>query len=73
MEKRLEAELERTKLTNYILKKENELLLGTIGSLAKEKKELLEKIKIMEQREETFAFKVKRKIINAIKKIIGRK
>lgn len=44
MEVKVEVELERAKMRNYILEKENEILLGSIGALAKEKKQLIEEI-----------------------------
>ena len=36
-----EIEIERIKMKNYILEKENEILLGTIGILTKEKEEMI--------------------------------
>ena len=39
-----EVELERVKMRNYILEKENEILLGNIGALTNEKRELLKEI-----------------------------
>ncbi len=39
-----EVELERAKMRNYILEKENEILLGNIGALTNEKRELLKEI-----------------------------
>ena len=44
MEEQLKVELERIKLTNYILQKENEILLGTIGIVTREKQDLLNEI-----------------------------
>lgn len=44
MEVKAEVELERAKMRNYILEKENEILLGSIGALAKEKKQLIEEM-----------------------------
>ena len=39
-----EVELERAKMRNYILEKENEILLGNLGILTNEKRELLKEI-----------------------------
>ena len=36
-----EVELERAKMRNYILEKENEIVLGNLRCLANEKRELL--------------------------------
>ena len=44
MEEQLKVELEKIKLTNYILQKENEILLGTIGIVTREKQDLLNEI-----------------------------
>ena len=69
MEENIKIELERANLTNYILKKENEILLGTIGVLAAEKQELL---KELENSKKGIVYKVARKSKNIIKKIIRR-
>lgn len=45
MEEQEKIELERAKMRNYILEKENEILLGTIGMITKEKKELINQVK----------------------------
>ena len=37
MDENLKVELERAKMRNYILEKENEILLGSIGALSNEK------------------------------------
>ena len=44
MNENIEVEFERAKMRNYILEKENEILLGKIGAVCKEKEELLKKI-----------------------------
>lgn len=44
MDEDLKVELERVKMRNYILEKENEILLGSIGILSNEKRNLLEEI-----------------------------
>lgn len=49
MEEKTEVELERAKMRNYILEKENEILLGSIGALAKEKKQLIEEIQKLKE------------------------
>lgn len=69
MEENTKIELERANLTNYILKKENEILLGTIGALAAEKQALL---KELENSKKGIVYKVARKSKNIIKKIIRR-
>lgn len=45
MDENLKVELERAKMRNYILEKENEILLGSIGALSNEKKKLLEELR----------------------------
>ena len=65
MEENAKIELERANLTNYILKKENEILLGTIGALAREKQELL--IEVEKYRQDIF-YRVARKLKNIIKR-----
>ena len=48
-----EIEIERIKMKNYILEKENEILLGTIGILTKEKEEMIkEKEEMIKEKEE---------------------
>lgn len=42
----LKLQNQRLKVSNYILRKENELLMGNIGLVCKDKEELLEKEKI---------------------------
>ena len=44
MNENIKSEFEKAKMKNYILEKENELLLGKIGAVCKEKEELLRKI-----------------------------
>ena len=39
-----EVELERAKMRNYILEKENEIVLGNLRCLANEKRELLKEV-----------------------------
>lgn len=72
-----EIEVERIKLTNYILQKENEILLGTIGIMAREKEQMLEEkeqiLKELEANKQTINYKLKRKVKNGIKKIIRSK
>lgn len=70
MEENSKIELERANLTNYILKKENEILLGTISALAREKQELL---KELENYKKSKIYRVARKSKNIIKKIIRRR
>ena len=49
MGEKTEVELERAKMRNYILEKENEILLGSIGALAKEMKQLIEEIQKLKE------------------------
>ena len=44
MNEDIKVELERAKMRNDILEKENEILLGSIGILSNEKRDLLEEI-----------------------------
>ena len=44
MDEKLNIELQRAKMSNYILKKQNEMLMGTIGALSKEKEELIKRL-----------------------------
>lgn len=46
---KLELENERLKVSNYILKQENELLMGNIGLICKDKEELLKKLEKKEE------------------------
>lgn len=61
----IEVELERAKLSNYILKKENETLLGTIGALVNEKEELLKQVDSLTNSK---LYRVKRKIVKIIRR-----
>lgn len=70
MDEETKLELERAKLKNYILQKENEILLGTIGMMAKEKKVMKDEI---EKHRKSISYKIKRKIKDIIKFIIGKK
>ena len=70
MEEQTKVELERAKLANYILKKENEILLGTIGMMAEEKKDMNEEL---ENHRKSISYKIKRRCKNIIKSIIGKK
>lgn len=70
MDEETKLELERAKLKNYILQKENEILLGTIGMMAKEKKVMKDEI---EKYRKSISYKIKRKIKDIIKFIIGKK
>lgn len=53
-----EVELERAKLSNYILKKENEILLGTIGILSRDKEALITELESIKN-SKTFKIKAK--------------
>lgn len=58
-------ELERVKLTNYILQKENEILLGTIGMVTKEKSALITEL---EELKNSKTYKITRKINEIIRR-----
>ena len=70
MEENTKIELERANLRNYILEKENEILLGTIGTLAREKEQILIDL---ENCQKNIGYRVTRKLKNGVKKIIRRK
>lgn len=57
-EKNIEIELERAKLSNYILKKENEILSGTIGIISRDKEALIAEL---ENIKNSKTFKIKEK------------
>lgn len=60
------VELERLKLTNYVLQKENEILLGTIGIITRDKAKLIEELEILKNSK---SYKITKKI----KKVLRRK
>ncbi len=64
-EKNIGIELERAKLSNYILKKENEILSGTIGIMARDKEALLDEIKAIKN---SRTFKIKEKIDKIVRR-----
>lgn len=66
MEEQLKVELERAKMTNYILQKENEILLGTISMMAVDKQDLMQQL---ENSQKSFANRAVRKF----KRILRRK
>lgn len=70
MEEKIKTELERANLKNYILQKENEILLGTIGSLANEKEQMAVEL---ENYRRKISYRLTRKLKNGVKKIIRRK
>lgn len=41
MSNNIEVELERAKIRNYILEKENEIIMGNIGVISRDKEELI--------------------------------
>lgn len=65
IQKDIALELERAKITNYILQEENELLLGTIGMISKEKETLLFEL---EEYKKSKTYKIMKKIKSIIKK-----
>lgn len=64
-EMNVEVELQRAKLSNYILKKENETLLGTIGALVNEKEELTKQVDSLTNSK---LYRLKRKIGKIIRR-----
>ena len=54
----IEVDLERAQLSNYILKKENEILLGTIGILSRDKEALITELEAIKN-SKTFKIKAK--------------
>lgn len=65
MEEETKVELERANLTNYILQKENEILLGTIGILTREKADLLSELDALKK---SRTYRITRKIKNIIRR-----
>ena len=65
MEEQLKVELERIKMTNYVLQKENEILLESVSKLSAEKEELLNQVK---NSKKSFIRRAVGKIKNHIKK-----
>ena len=61
----IKLELERAKLKNYILQKENEILLGTIGMVTREKAQMRKEV---EKYRRTIMYRLK----GRIRKIIRR-
>lgn len=70
--KALKLELEREKNKNYILKKENEILMGNIGLISSDQETLINKVKELEEKlsnyENMKAKNISKK--NGVKKII---
>ena len=58
MEEKLKIELDRLKMTNYILQKENELLIEKVGVMANE----------LENTKKTISYRVIKKIKNIIRR-----
>ena len=72
--KALKLELEREKNKNYILKKENEILMGNIGLISSDQETLINKVKELEEKLSNYE-NMKAKNIsekNGVKKIIKR-
>lgn len=65
MSEDVKIELERAKMRNYLLEKENEILLGNLGCLAREKKELLEQIKNIQ---DSRSYRIIRKIRKVVRR-----
>lgn len=63
MNEDIKVELERAKMRNYILEKENEILLGSIGILSNEKRDLLEEIQNIKKSRGYRTYQKIRKII----------
>lgn len=70
--KALKLELEREKNKNYILKKENEILMGNIGLISSDQETLINKVKELEEKLSNYdnmkAKNISKK--NGVKKII---
>lgn len=70
--KALKLELEREKNKNYILKKENEILMGNIGLISSDQEILINKVKELEEKLSNYdnmkAKNISKK--NGVKKII---
>lgn len=65
MEEDIKVELERARLKNYVLQKENDILLGTIGIITKEKQTLLSEIQKMKN---SRSYKITQKINHIIRR-----
>lgn len=65
MDQERNIELERAKLSNYILKKENEILMGTIGIMARDKEALISEIEALKKSK---VFRIKNKIDRIIRR-----
>ena len=61
----VKIELERARLKYYILKKENDILMGTIGLMSKEKVEMQRELNKYRKK---IYYRVKNRIRNIIKK-----
>lgn len=61
----VKIELERARLKNYILQKENDILMGTIGIMSKEKVEMQRELNKYRKK---IYYRVKNRIRNIIKK-----
>ena len=70
MEEQLRVELERVKMTNYIVQKENEILLESISKLSAEKADL---IRQLNDSNRGFGKKASGKIKRIAKKVLRRK
>lgn len=68
MDEKLKVELQRAKMSNYILKKQNEILMGTIGALSKEKEELIQRIEMLNNQSCGCAKKIARKVKRIIRR-----
>ena len=65
MEEELKVELERLKMTNYILQKENEILLGTISMVTADKEDLIKQLEIAQK---TLGNRIIRKVKNILRR-----
>ena len=54
---KLKLENERLKVSNYILRRENELIMGNIGLICKDKEELLKNLKKKDEKPKKATFK----------------
>lgn len=65
MEEDLKIELERAKMKNYILEKENEVLLGTIKLMARDKELLITE---MESIKNSKSYKLVKRFVKLIRR-----
>lgn len=72
MEEELKLELERAKMRNYILERENEILLGSIGLVSKDKEKLISEKESLTSELEKIKNSRSYKLAGKINKVIRR-